>query len=68
MVPSDRGEPPKGLCRSHVCTFTMCLRSTISEIHHAEYSSGLAPLLDSLDRLRCTHKTHASQVGGVRND
>ena len=32
------------------------------------YSPGLAPLLDSLDRLRCTHKTHASQVGGVRSD
>eukprot|EP00966_Prymnesium_polylepis_P098981 2292062-Prymnesium_polylepis.1 len=32
------------------------------------YSPGLAPLLDSLDRLRCIHKTHASQVGVVRSD
>eukprot|EP00966_Prymnesium_polylepis_P173728 4018332-Prymnesium_polylepis.1 len=32
------------------------------------YSAGLAPLLDSLDRLRCIHTSHASQVGGDQAD
>eukprot|EP00966_Prymnesium_polylepis_P123910 2865358-Prymnesium_polylepis.1 len=32
------------------------------------HSAGLAPLLDSLDRLRCNHTSHASQVGGEQAD
>ena len=32
------------------------------------YSAGLAPLLDPLDKWRCTHSTHAEQVGGDKDE
>ena len=32
------------------------------------HSASLSPLLDSLDKWRCTHSTHAKQVGGEKDE
>ena len=32
------------------------------------YSAGLSPLLDPLDKWRCTHSSHAKQVGGEKDE
>ena len=56
-------------CAARLCTFAMCaFGAPFQKYTTLMYSAGLAPLLDSLDRLRCTHKSHANQVGGGRND
>ena len=49
------------------CTFAQCMfGAEFQKYTTLAYSKGLSPLLDSLNRLRCTHTTHKGLSGGTR--
>ena len=54
---------------ARTCTFAQCMfGAPFQKYTTLMYSAGLAPLLDPLDRWRCTHSTHAEQVGGDKDE
>ena len=54
---------------ARTCTFAQCMfGAPFQKYTTLMYSAGLAPLLDPLDKWRCTHSTHAKQVGGEKDE
>ena len=55
--------------KTRMCTFAQCMfGSPFQKYTTLMYSVGLAPILDGLDKWRCTHSTHPKQVGGEQDE
>jgi hypothetical protein len=54
---------------ARTCTFAQCMfGAPFQKYTTLMYSTGLSPLLDPLDKWRCTHSTHSEQVGGDKDE
>ena len=54
---------------ARTCTFAQCMfGAPFQKYTTLMYSTGLSPLLDPLDKWRCTHSTHSEQVGGNKDE